>query len=366
MRVFIGSSGEQRPLVEWLTEFMRGEYAGKLEPVPWTIPWPGGRFTLENFLEFVEDTDACILFWTADDKTWYRDSERYQPRDNLVFEAGVFLATHGRERCQVMVPRYQSGDRRGTVGIPTDLSGVTRNEYRWADGPPEATGLPRIARLVCDRLALLKARPRLPISLINLRDQESVEEVRTFVGDWATVHVEGIAKLAAQPTARTIDVLAAYRVGEISRVLDDFKEREGATLRACFANMWEADLLAIYRRKYHDRTQEYIRDAVTDSIRRLLGPCDVQVTRSDEIVIKDITHPPKASYEIRLTSQRITYSFYRVDGVAFLVPLDIKKSQNPAPQAWVLEEETAPHAFKRYCQEFDSVFQESYRVFPSS
>jgi hypothetical protein len=64
-RVFIGSSGEQVRLVEWLTAFIASNYAGRLEPVPWTIPWPGGLFTLEHLLKVVEETDASILFGNA-------------------------------------------------------------------------------------------------------------------------------------------------------------------------------------------------------------------------------------------------------------------------------------------------------------
>jgi hypothetical protein len=82
-RVFIGSSGEQRKLVEWLTAFIRKNYSDRLEPVPWTIPWPGGRFTFEHLTRVVEETDASILFWTADDKTWYRSAERHEPREFL-------------------------------------------------------------------------------------------------------------------------------------------------------------------------------------------------------------------------------------------------------------------------------------------
>jgi len=366
MRVFIGSSGEQRRLVEWLTAFMRSEYAGKLDPVPWTLPWPGGQFTLENLLEFVEDTDASILFWTADDKTWYRDTERYEPRDNLVFEAGLFLATHGRERTQLMVPRYRPDDQRGMTAIPTDLAGLTWNLFEWADEQPEATGLPRTARLVCDRLALLKPRPRRTTSLPSLVNQDTVEEVRTFVGEWATVHTQGIAKLAARSDTQSIDVLAVYRIGEIRRHLDSFKGRERARLRVCFANVWDTDLVSVYLRKFHDRTAEHMQSAVKESIQGILGPCEVQAAGKDNIRVTGITEFPKDLYDIRLTSQRITYGFYRVDGFIFLVPLDMKKSQDPAPLAWVLEQETAPRTFKRYLEEFESMFKEAYRVFPPS
>src|ERR1041384_8344081 len=257
MRVFLGSSGEQKQLIEWLTDFMRAEYGGKLEPVPWTTPWPGGRFTLENLLGFVKDTDASIFFWTADDRTWYRTTETHEPRDNLTFEGGLFIASHGRERTQLMVPEYESGDPRRNHHIPSDLAGLTYNPYRWVDGDPTTTGLPRVARIVCDRLSQLGPRLR-ERSLAEswALDRAKIEEIHTVVGDWFTLNTGGIARLAAASSAREIDILAAYRVGEIRRALDDFRGRTDAHLRACFANMWDDALVAAYQRKYYDRNAD--------------------------------------------------------------------------------------------------------------
>lgn len=73
---------------------------------------------------------------------------------------------------------------------------------------------------------------------------------------------------------------------------------------------------------------------------------------------------PPAGYAISLTSQRITYSYYRIDDVAFIVPLDMKTAQDPAPLAWVLDRETAPRAFDHYRTEYDRLFEEAPRVFP--
>lgn len=347
---------------------MSSEYRGILEPVPWTVSWPGSRYTLEQLLTFVDTTDAAILFWTADDKTWYRETEHHEPRDNLVFEAGLFIAAHGRERTQLMVPSYAPDDQRSKIRVPTDVAGLSYNSYSWTDGPPEATGLPNKARAVCETLRMFRPRPRTPQALRSLVGHDKVEEIRAFVGDWATIHIEGIARLAARDDARGIDILAAYRVGEIRRVLDHFRQRGMAQLRACFANMWDDELLKTYQRKYHDRTDSHIRNAVKESIESLIGLCEVQIATDasgqKEIKVTNLSDPPQAKYEIRLTSQRITYSYYRVDQFAFLVPLDMKKAQNPAPLAWVVSQETAPKAFEHYLQEYDRMFSEALRVFP--
>lgn len=361
MKVFIGSSGEQKKLVEWITAFISTEYQGRIEPIPWTLPWPGGQYVLENLLTFVERTDAAILFWTADDKTWYRSTERHEPRDNLVFEAGLFIASHGRARTQLMVPRYAETDKRRTVSIPSDVSGMTWNSYSWNDGPVEATGLPNTARTVCDTLLALGPRLRPSGHLGHLKGLPGIEEIRTFVGDWRTIHVNAIARLAEKPDAREIDLLASYRIGEVRNVIGEFKKRENARLRVCFANFFDDALCEAYRRKYYDRTSKQLRDYLLESIELLFSPCKV-TANGQEVFVTDLQAPPKAEFDIRLTSQRITFSYYRINETSFVVPLDMKRVKEPSPLVWVVERETAPLAYDAYLREYNTVFQEATRV----
>lgn len=370
IRVFIGSSKEQRQLAEWLTGFITSEYAGRLVPIPWydAAHWPGGRYNLENLFSIVDSCDAAVLFWTADDRTWYRGTEVDEPRDNLTFEAGLFIAAFGRERTQLMVPDYAPGDARKAkeVKIPSDLKGLTFNLYSWNDGSLESTGLPFRARSVCNGLALLQAKSgKLPIAK-EFAGKEGVEEIRSYVGAWRSIHINGIAKLAERPDLRMVDVLAAYRVGEITRSLGAaFRTRAEVQLRACFANMWDKDLFNIYHRKYYDRSEDYVRNAVRDSISKLIGPCDFD-DAAGRLRVQNITNPPAGNYQLRLTDQRITYGYYRIDECAFIVPLDMKRDQNPAPFGWVLPRESAPKAFDFYLQEYDRMFSEAMNVYPAA
>jgi len=364
VRVFIGSSSEQRRLVEWLTSFMRSDYAGRLEPVPWTAYWTGGKFIYEHLEQLVSSTDAAILFWTADDKTWYRNTERHEPRDNLVFEAGLFISAHGRQRAQLLLPSYAASDAR-KVAIPSDLQGLTVTPYQWADGDAAATGLPYAARNVCDALCQLGPRPRLPAELQFLRSHRAIEEVSTLVGDFRTMLNDGIARLAADEHVQQIDILVAYRVGDIRRVLDDFRKRAGGRLRVCFADMWDNELLSVYQRKYVDRDADSIRNALRDSIRGLLGSCDLDEKEGKLVGVSNLRDVPQAHYEVRLTGQRLTYSFYRVDRVAFVIPLDMKTDQNPAPAAWAIAQDTAPRTYQHYLEEITRMFAEARCVYPT-
>jgi len=365
-RVFIGSSGEQVKLVEWLTAYIASNYIGRLEPVPWTIPWPGGRFTLEHLLKVVDETDASILFWTADDKTWYRNAERQEPRDNLVFEAGLFLAAHGRDRTQLLLPKYTVGDPRKNVAIPSDVLGLTWNGFAWNDLSVEATGLPATARTVCDQLATLGPRARFTVAVPALVNHDRVEAVRAFCGEWATINTEVIMRLGGSPNATEIDIVAAYRVGELRRVLDSYRKRSGSQLRACFGNFWDESLAEAYRRKFYDRDAAYMRAAVQESIRGLLGPCELELNADRCLIATSVVDPPAGKYDIRLTSQRITFGYYRIDGVAVMVPLDMKRAQNPAPYAWVIDSATSPRTFEHYRYQYDQMFSEASRVYPAS
>jgi hypothetical protein len=365
-RVFIGSSGEQVKLVEWLTAFITSNYAGRLEPVPWTIPWPGGRFTLEHLLKVVEETDASILFWTADDKTWYRNTERQEPRDNLVFEAGLFLAAHGRERTQLLLPKYAATDERKNVAVPSDVLGLTWNGFAWNDGAVEATGLPAAARTVCDQLATIGPRPRWTVAFPTLVNHDRVEAARVFCGEWATINTEVIQRLAGSPAAKEIDMVAAYRLGELRRVLDSYRKRPTSRLRACFSDFWDETLAEAYRRKFYDRDANYMQAAVQESIQGLLGPCELKQNADGHRVVSAVRDPPSGDYDIRLTSQRITFGYYRIDGVVVLVPLDMKRAQNPAPYAWVIDSATAPRTFEHYRYQYDQMFAEAFRVYPAT
>lgn len=364
VKVFLGSSGEQRKLVEWLVRFIGENFAGKIEPIPWTSSWTGGEFLLENLLTFIETTDASILFWTPDDKTDYRGKTRHEPRDNLVFEAGLFMAIHGRNRTRIVIPTFASGDARSAAAAPTDLQGLTYHSFHWNDNL-HASGLAAVAREICEDLLRLGPRPRKKATIVDTLEiqRDSIEVATVAVGSWATINTQAIQRLAGGSNAKQIDILASYRVGDIRRVLGEFRRRKGCRLRACFADMWDEELLAVYQRKFYNRDKKHIQDAVISSITDLLGICTVERESSNSLIIKDLMEPPVANYEIYLTRQRITFGYYRIDDNAFVCPLDMKKQQDPAPPVWGLPREVAPRAFDRYSSEYEAVISEATNVF---
>jgi len=131
-RIFLGSSGMQKKLLQALT---RG-----LEDVahvdPWTTSFNPGTTTLVRLFELAHEVDfAAFVFarddWTAASKPDSPPPESAQasPRDNVVFEAGLFGGILGMNRTFIL---HASGSK-----LPSDLLGLTLIPYGEATNASE-------------------------------------------------------------------------------------------------------------------------------------------------------------------------------------------------------------------------------------
>ena len=130
-RIFLGSSGKQATLLEAITSGL--EDIADVEP--WTTTFNPGRSTLDRLVELSEEVDfAAFVFaqddWTATDAS--RSGEA-SPRDNVVFEAGLFGGALGIRRTFIL---HANGSK-----LPTDLLGLTSVRYDPAAGPDEVRAI---------------------------------------------------------------------------------------------------------------------------------------------------------------------------------------------------------------------------------
>lgn len=92
-------------------------------------PWNQGTFglsagTLESLVSALHRFDFAVLVVDADDDTAVsRGSSKIVPRDNVVFELGLFMGALGRERTFMVFDRTRPPD------LPSDLAGVTAATY---------------------------------------------------------------------------------------------------------------------------------------------------------------------------------------------------------------------------------------------
>jgi hypothetical protein len=135
-RIFLGSSGKQEKLLQALTRGL-GDVA-RVEP--WTTSFNPGTTTLERLLELTREVDFAAFVFAQDDWTTNSPpasdsavSGQASPRDNVVFEAGLFGGVLGMRRTFIL---HASGSK-----LPSDLLGLTSVRYDDATAVSEIRAL---------------------------------------------------------------------------------------------------------------------------------------------------------------------------------------------------------------------------------
>ena len=97
MKIFIGSSAEQKAYLDLIASWI--ESSGH-EPVLWNDSnvFPPGSYILSSLVKIAKTVEAAVFIFSEDDTLWYRKAKIKQPRDNVIFEYGVFLGILGKER----------------------------------------------------------------------------------------------------------------------------------------------------------------------------------------------------------------------------------------------------------------------------
>ena len=123
-RIFIGSSGKQERLLKSLTSGL----ASVAEVEPWTTVFNPGTSTLDRLVELTREVDFAAFVFAQDDWTSPTQGDlgmavpgQASPRDNVVFEAGLFGGSLGMRRTFIL---HANGAK-----LPTDLLGLTCVRY---------------------------------------------------------------------------------------------------------------------------------------------------------------------------------------------------------------------------------------------
>lgn len=139
VRIFVGSSIEQKDFAlevsTWLEDC-------QCDVKVWYESFEVGDQQLERLYSVAKEVDAAVLIFGEDDEAWYRGSKTPTPRDNVVFELGLFTGTLGgpSQKRAVFI-------KVGSSKVPSDLQGITYDAYnstkkrsaekelkRWARG----------------------------------------------------------------------------------------------------------------------------------------------------------------------------------------------------------------------------------------
>lgn len=123
-RIFLGSSGKQAKLLQALTRGL--EEVAHVDP--WTTSFNPGTTTLERLVELAHEVDFAAFVFARDDWTTSSpaaspppEAGQDSPRDNVVFEAGLFGGVLGMRRTFILHARGSK--------LPSDLLGLTCVRY---------------------------------------------------------------------------------------------------------------------------------------------------------------------------------------------------------------------------------------------
>ncbi|HEY0426277.1 MAG TPA: nucleotide-binding protein [Pyrinomonadaceae bacterium] len=81
---------------------------------------------LETLLNNRNEYDFAVFVFAPDDVTTSKDETKFSPRDNVLFESGLFMGACGRERVFIVY------EETSELKIPSDFAGVTLATYNAA------------------------------------------------------------------------------------------------------------------------------------------------------------------------------------------------------------------------------------------
>jgi predicted nucleotide-binding protein len=145
--LFLGSSVEALPVAKLI------QLGLKHEPVVVKI-WSAGVFgpsgmAVDELLEQAGNADFAAFVFGPDDKVASRGGESYAPRDNVIFELGLFLSRLGRERT------FMIKEHAAKLKIPSDLLGIAPLTYKAGDTAQAQVALGPVCTELSERIQRL-------------------------------------------------------------------------------------------------------------------------------------------------------------------------------------------------------------------
>lgn len=178
--VFVGSSSEGLPIAKALQSGL----AHSTDVTLWTqgIFQPSFGY-LESLLKALDQADFAVLALTPDDTTSSRGEERDSPRDNVVFELGLFIGRLGRHRC------FFVHERTAPLKIPSDLLGISAATYNARSDGNLLAALGPVCTSIEARVQELGIRKRmLKFTAEELLPSSALPDIS---GEWAGYSPDG-------------------------------------------------------------------------------------------------------------------------------------------------------------------------------
>jgi hypothetical protein len=221
-KLFIGSSKANIAVARLVANRLESDGSGDV-----TV-WDEGVFSLnkgylEKLLAILSDFDFAVLIWAPDDVTESKGESMASPRDNVIFECGLFMGAVGRERVFII------SDQSVSLKIPSDLAGITLATYDGSRiGGQDAEAAVRMA---CDQVTREIQKPRFPtivgewVSRYPLSEEPGHAEV---VEDVEIKAARGGISIASKQNAAGDYYMGYGRISFQNQIMGEWNARIGA------------------------------------------------------------------------------------------------------------------------------------------
>ena len=245
--MFVGSSTEGLTVARAVRELLH-------EDADITV-WNEGFFPLggtfiETLVKNLATFDFAVLVMTPDDQVSSRNEQSWSPRDNIVFEVGLFMGRLGRLRTFVL---------NSDVKLPTDLAGVTTARFDWtrdddAQMRAVAPACDQIRRTIRS-LGVVPDKTSVAIDRLALRQDQQAQQLSEQDNEIRTLRM----LVRGMVTRYEFEKLTGLeREGPFLCYYSDDLYDELKRLRAMgLAHHHEGTGLTDIRRRYKDRNEQF-------------------------------------------------------------------------------------------------------------
>ena len=162
-KIFIASSSEGLKITNAICRGLERELGSAAQVEPWSRKFDLSATYIESLEAAVEQADFAIMVLSPDDITTSRKLKSLAPRDNVIFELGLFMGSLGRERC------YMVRQDNSQLKIPSDLLGIKSASFRPSRNGNWRAAIEPVCTLIAERIARLGLRPKFTAATLGHR-----------------------------------------------------------------------------------------------------------------------------------------------------------------------------------------------------
>lgn len=176
-RVFIASSSEGLPEAQALLSGLQARLGDSADVRLWTSEFGLSRTYIEALELQAREADFAVAVFSPDDRITSRAKRQQAPRDNVIFELGLFIGALGRPRCFVVHRKDVD------LKLPSDLLAVVSADFVQSPGQALADALAPRCEQIARRVRELGALRRISPAAMVRREQSLLMAAR-LRGDW--------------------------------------------------------------------------------------------------------------------------------------------------------------------------------------